>query len=148
MSTSSLWRASQKNQMADLNVLNALNGRSRKVLWRGCVAAVGGVHFGMLTPGVAVQNPNMQLVARKNFFALFWIAASDAFYSCCFVDTSQYLTTHDPAEWSASPACWDMLFVVCTSLVSIFYSLTATLMLKMTSWMPTNELGLNSEKGP
>jgi hypothetical protein len=52
---------------AKLAVLETeFRSRSRKSVWRGCVAVVDGVHFAMLSPGFSVHNANKFFVGRKN----------------------------------------------------------------------------------
>eukprot|EP00965_Chrysotila_dentata_P175570 5796127-Pleurochrysis_carterae.AAC.1 len=72
-------------------------------VWAGQVGCIDGVHFSMLNPGAAVDNPKRYFVARKNEFAILCIAICDAKRRFTYYDMNKAPTTHDSMAWASSP---------------------------------------------
>ena len=79
---------------------SGFRSRSRKGVWRGCVAAIDGVHFKIANPGSSVSNSNKFYVDRKHCFALLCIALCDADRRFLYFDISKTPGTHDSLAWS------------------------------------------------
>lgn len=78
--------------------------KSRCKGWRGQVAAVDGVHFGMLAPtSDDCDDPSNYYVSRKNTYALLCMALCDADRRFLDYEIRQSPNTHDSLAFALSP---------------------------------------------
>ena len=68
--------------------------KSRSQVLKGCLGAIDGVHFPMMNPGNAIDNPQRYFVQRKGKFALLCLACCDSDRKFTFFDCSKSAKAH------------------------------------------------------